>query len=143
LPFWRAASAMGWLEQGFVKSMISLNLVVIRSPNPDRAIFFYQLLGLEFVKHRHGQGVEHYTCEMGPIVFEIYPADAAIDTTTAPRLGFVVDNIDGIWQKLVVAGVEILVPPRDSVWGRRMVTIDFDGYRVELVQKAFNLTLGP
>ena len=49
-----------------------LNLVAIRSANIDRAAEFYENLGLEFEKHRHGNGPEHYSCECHEVVFEIY-----------------------------------------------------------------------
>ena len=52
---------------------IALNLVVIRAEDIDRAAAFYGLLGLEFQKHRHGSGPEHYASEERGIVFEIYP----------------------------------------------------------------------
>ena len=38
---------------------VSLNLVVIRSTDFERAASFYAVLGLTFVKHRHGTGPEH------------------------------------------------------------------------------------
>ncbi len=64
-------------------SDIQLNLVVIRASNLKRAVAFYRLLGLDFIKHRHGNGLEHFACDLGTVVFEIYPrtseADIAFD----------------------------------------------------------------
>ena len=56
-----------------------LNLVVLRSPDVERAKRFYELLGLTFAKHRHGSGPEHYASEDGPLVFEIYAAEDAAE----------------------------------------------------------------
>src|SRR4051812_27334640 len=54
-------------------SNVSLNLLVIRSPDIDRSARFYELLGLSFTKHAHGTGPVHYAGELGSAVFEIYP----------------------------------------------------------------------
>src|SRR5262249_7289731 len=50
-----------------------LNLLVIRSPNIDRAARFYSALGLLMTKHAHADGPEHYTSQVDRCVFEIYP----------------------------------------------------------------------
>lgn len=55
-----------------------LNLVVLRSPDIERARRFYEALGLAFFRHRHGKGAEHYASENGLFVFEIYPAAAPL-----------------------------------------------------------------
>lgn len=97
---------------------------------------FYQILGLTFDKHRHGSGPEHFVCEQGGIVFEIYPRNGETDATTATRLGFRVLSVDDIVEKLRQAGAEIVSAPRDSPWGRRAVVADPDGHRVELAEPA-------
>lgn len=43
---------------------ITLNLVVLRSPDITRAAAFYSRLGLHFSKQRHGAGPEHYAAEL-------------------------------------------------------------------------------
>lgn len=53
--------------------MAHINLLVIRSPDIDRAVCFYEVLGLSFEKHAHGNGPLHYACESDGFVFEIYP----------------------------------------------------------------------
>lgn len=111
-----------------------LNLVVIRSADMPKAAQFYQMLGLTFDKHRHGSGPEHFVCERGGIVFEIYPRKDETDATMAARLGFRVLSVDGIVEKLRQAGAEIVSAPKDSPWGRRAVVADPDGHRVELVE---------
>lgn len=56
---------------------VLLNLVVIRSADLDRSESFYRTLGLTFTRHRHGAGPEHLSCELGPLVFEVYPRVAS------------------------------------------------------------------
>ena len=59
--------------------MARLNLVVLRARDAERHVSFYSGLGLDFVRHRHGSGPEHFACEDQGSVFEIYPViDAAL-----------------------------------------------------------------
>jgi len=111
-----------------------LNLIVIRSTDFDHSAQFYQALGLTFVKHRHGNGLDHLSCELGHVVFEIYPRTSESDSTVFTRLGFRVPSVDGAVEQLQKIGVKVISPPKDSPWGRRAVVDDYDGHRVELTQ---------
>lgn len=115
-------------------SAIQLNLVVIRSGNIDQAAVFYQQLGLSFIKHQHGTGLEHFASDMGCITFEIYPCTPGTVPTTATRLGFQVTSVDAIVWELKKHGASIISPPANSPWGRRAVVADPDGHRIELTQ---------
>ena len=110
-----------------------LNLVVLRSPDIDRAVTFYREMGLLFTQHRHGNGPLHYTSDVNGLVFEIYPLKADQAPTTATRIGFRVDDVDGIVTMLSKIGATIVTPPTDSEWGRRAVVRDRDGHVVELI----------
>ncbi|MDQ0229031.1 VOC family protein [Metabacillus malikii] len=113
---------------------ISLNLVVIRVSNLEKSVAFYQTLGLHFIKEKHGDGPEHYACELEQLVFEIYPSQKdSIDHTL--RLGFQVDNIEMIMKKFSSSGDIVVSPPTVSQWGKRAVLRDPDGYKVELLEK--------
>ena len=114
-------------------SPVTLNLVVLRSSDIERAVDFYGQLGLEFLRHRHGTGPEHYTSTVGGLVFEIYAASPKFPSTAATRIGFCVSSVDEVVDRLCGIGVEILTPPSDSEWGRRAVVKDFDGHVVEIV----------
>ena len=117
------------------KPPILLNLLVLRSPSIDRAVNFYNVLGLQFCKHSHGTGPKHYACELPGMVFEIYPSSAKQPTTTSTRLGFSVRAIDSLISKLHDKGAKIISKPSNSEWGRRAVVEDFDGHTVELTSK--------
>ena len=114
---------------------ILLNLVVIRSANIERSIEFYKLLGLDFIKHHHGSGPEHYASELGNLVFEIYPLTDESQNITSARIGFLVGSLDLLFAKLDASSVKIISQPKSSAWGRRAVVDDPDGNRVELVEK--------
>ena len=99
---------------------------------------FYQSFGLTFDYHRHGKGVMHYSCEMNNgIVFEIYPL---LKSQTIPdistRLGFKVQSLDVIIQKLESLNIKIVQSPKMTKWGKRAVVKDLDGRKVELIETA-------
>jgi lactoylglutathione lyase len=110
-----------------------LNLIVLRSVDIERAASFYREMGLLFTRHSHGTGPEHYVSTVSGLVFEIYPMTAKSSPTTGTRIGFRVDNVDGIVDLLSRIGATVVTPPSDSEWGRRAVVKDFDGHIVELV----------
>jgi hypothetical protein len=108
--------------------------VVLRSANVERAARFYGVLGLTFMKHRHGSGPEHYACESPDgFVFELYPSKTDAGTT-ATRIGFRVPDVNTAVAALEGAGAVVVSAPADSPWGRRAVVADPDGHRVELTE---------
>lgn len=109
-----------------------MNLTVLRSPDIDRAAKFYSEMGLLFVKHRHGNGPEHYASAVAGFVFEIYPLGNH-PPTTSTRIGFSVDDVDSLVVMLVRIGAELISAPTDTQWGRRAVMKDFDGHTIELL----------
>ena len=113
----------------------SLSLVVIRSKDIDRAKSFYENLGLSFTKHQHGKGLEHFASTIGDVVFEIYPLRDTDHPTTSVRLGFSVESCDDMTRKLLDAGYVVRSAPNDAPWGRVAVIEDFDGHKVEIVQR--------
>ena len=112
------------------------NLLVIRSPDIDRAATFYQQMGMLFERHAHGKGPEHYASDICGFVFEIYPQRNADDVTTNTRIGFSVDDVDGVINLLREIDATIVTEPTNTEWGRRAVVMDFDGHTVELVTPA-------
>lgn len=113
-----------------------LSLVVLRSPDIDRAAAFYSRLGLWFARHRHGAGPEHFSAELPGGVFEIYPQTAEGASTLGTRVGFTVASVDEAVASLSEYPGAVISPPKGSEWGRRAVVTDPDGHRVELIQTA-------
>lgn len=123
-------------DYGKNEKMSILNLIVIRASEPERLVDFYSTLGLSFEIHKHGsKGAEHFACEMGSSVFEIYPKKHLSENTTATRLGFSVSSLDETISKLRSLG-SVVSEPKDSPWGRRVVVCDFEGHKVELTESA-------
>ncbi|MEM6886185.1 MAG: VOC family protein [Verrucomicrobiota bacterium] len=111
-----------------------LNLIVLRSPDIDRAIVFYEKLGISFAKHCHGKGPEHYASILDHCVFEIYPLVPTQTNKIGTRIGFQVEDLDKKINLVRDLDCEILSPAKDSPWGRRAVAKDFDGHKVELIE---------
>jgi predicted enzyme related to lactoylglutathione lyase len=115
---------------------------VIRSPDIDRAVAFYECIGLRFQKHSHGNGPLHYASESNDFVFEIYPLRNQEDVTNKTRFGFRVDDVDSIVETVAQLGATIRTPPADTQWGRRAVVNDLDGHTVELVATTRYVQIG-
>jgi len=124
-----------FIEMPFRETEMSanLNLVVIRSHDIEKAVRFYVLLGLTFVREQHGNGEEHWAATVGKTTFEIYPASQAYDSSGI-RIGFEVTSIESVLGQITTIGATIHRPLRDSPWGLRAVVRDFDGHTVELTQ---------
>ena len=95
----------------------------------DRAVTFYERLGIKFELHSHGKGPKHYASETCGFVFEIYPQRDESSATISTRLGFNVDSVDDCLELLASLNVEIISPAKDSPWGRRAVVRDLTGTR--------------
>lgn len=53
--------------------LYSASVYVIRTDQPDRLMSFFAGLGLSFKAEKHGKGPEHWACQVGDFVLEIYP----------------------------------------------------------------------
>lgn len=115
--------------------LVLCNLIVLRSRDLDRAHSFYRALGLNLVRHAHGNGPVHLASESAGQVFEIYPLSADSVPTSSTRVGFSVPSVDAAYASLLAAGGSSIAPPKDSEWGRRAVVSDPDGHRVELTAR--------
>jgi lactoylglutathione lyase len=116
-------------------SSVTLNLVVLRSLDMARAAEFYSRLGLQFTRHQHGKGPEHYSAESGGSVFEIYPMTPDGPSTLGTRIGFRVPSLDSAMAAISEHHEAVISPPKDSEWGRRAVIADPDGHCIELLQQ--------
>jgi lactoylglutathione lyase len=115
-------------------SKVSLNLIVLRSPDIARSAAFYARLGIQFNLHRHGSGPEHFSSELADGgVFELYPVDKGT-TVVGTRIGFRVPSVDEAVAALAEYPDAVVNMPGESEWGRRAVVLDPDGNKVELTQ---------
>ncbi len=117
------------------KSSTSLQLVVLRTSDLERAAEFYHCLGLQLVRHKHGNGPEHFAAETSAGVFELYPLSKVGSSTQGARIGFQVPSVDAAIARVIGhSPTAVITAPHDSEWGRRAVIADPDGHRVELTE---------
>ena len=109
----------------------SLNLIVIRVSDLDRAQQFYEALGLRFSRERHGSGPEHLVTKSSGVVFEVYPLGKK-PSTAGLRLGFRVGSVSNSFEALKQLRAHVQTPPAESPWGLRAVVVDPDGHHVEI-----------
>lgn len=117
------------------KHSARMNLLVLKTPDIERAANFYRLIGLSFERHQHGSGPSHYATDLGELVFEIYPGQLERPLSSDTRLGFQVGDLDDTLNDLRRHGVRIIKEKAPSSWGLRAVVEDFAGYRVELTER--------
>lgn len=72
-----------------------LSYLVLYSPNIEKTRTFYESLGLQFVKEKHGLGAEHYACQLSNLVLELYPGKP----DQPVRLGLKVQNLNLILER--------------------------------------------
>lgn len=116
---------------------MQLKLLVIRSANPAQLAQFYTQLGCNFEQHRHGKGPLHYSCTIARTVLEIYPlAKGQVTPDSNLRLGFEVEQFEGVLEKLIEHGAKLIQAPYESEFGRIGVVEDPEGRKVELYSAA-------
>ena len=116
-------------------NMPSLKLVVLRVSDLVRSVSFYRLLGLEFRRHQHGKGPEHFAAETPQGVFELYELLEGCEASTGTRVGFCVPSVNETVARIrQLSPDSILSEPKSSEWGKRAVITDPEGHRVELTE---------
>ena len=107
---------------------MKLNLLVLRSRNIEAAKEFYEKLGFNFTREKHGNGPEHYSTTDPGFVFEIYPNKIESEFE-AVRIGFDLTNVTEV--------TRIIVPVSKREEGSQTIYIiqDPDGHKIEIKQK--------
>lgn len=115
---------------------MKLNLLVIRTQEPELLKAQYELLGMNFDYHKHEKGPYHYACETNGFVFEIYPLTKSMTVADASlRLGFDVHNLPQTIETLKETNWKILSDIQKTPWGQTAVIQDLDGRKVALKDK--------
>lgn len=113
-----------------------LNLLVIRTSEPEQLKSQYELLGCKFEYHRHGAGPFHYASENDGLVFEIYPLTKSMNAADKSiRLGFDIEKLELKMKGLENSNWQIISPLSQTEWGLTAVMSDLDGRKVELKNK--------
>jgi lactoylglutathione lyase len=114
---------------------MEIALIVIRTGDLQGQVAFYNLLGIQFAYHNHGNGPFHYSAQIGTTVFEMYPlARNQAEADKNIRLGFTIDNFDEVLEALRNAG-SVFKDPVQTDFGVMTVVTDPDGRKIEVYKK--------
>lgn len=111
-----------------------LNLIVLRSSNPNVTVKFYESLGLSFEEEQHGNGPIHWASKTSCFVMEIYPANSSDQVDSPTSVGLEVSEIEMLVQQLRYSGATVERDPKEFAWGVQAIVRDPDGRRVILVK---------
>ncbi len=116
-------------------SHVTFKLLVMKTRQIENLRAFYQMVGLDLVEERHGNGPLHCAAEVESTVFELYPAMDGDSVDSSLRLGFGVSQLVETVELLRSNGAPIASEPKSTAWGMRAVVRDPDGRAVELFQQ--------
>ncbi len=115
---------------------MKINLLVIRTSNPENLKTQYEKIGFEFDYHQHGNGPFHYASEKEGFVFEIYPLTKSMkEADNSIRLGFEVENLELTLKNIKNTDWKIISEINITEWGKTAVIQDSDGRKIELKNK--------
>ncbi|WP_070138639.1 VOC family protein [Crocinitomix algicola] len=115
---------------------MTINLLVIRTSEPELLKYQYEVLGFTFDYHQHGNGPFHYASEQNGFVFEIYPLTKSMEKAdNSIRLGFDIEDLRNKIVDLENSNWEILSEPKETEWGLTALIQDLDGRKIELKNK--------
>lgn len=113
----------------------ALSLVVIRARDIETSRKFYETLGLDFVREQHGSDPEHYACEQGGMVMEIYPERESDGDASRTMLGFAVTDLEETLRRLEAENLHQGEIRRATSQPVATLTDPY-GYAIRLMQKA-------
>ncbi len=118
---------------------MKLNLIVLKTREPESLKKQYELLGLTFEYHNHGNGPFHFFAEVEGLVFEVYPLSKQVQTAdNTLRLGFEIKNIESLITRLEGTNWIVTSDPKHTTWGKIAIIQDLDGRKVELKESINN-----
>ncbi len=126
----RAAGVTGWSH------------LYIRARDVEKTFRFYrELLGMEYVGSREGQGKTYYYLRSGPVRICIGARDEADENpgkmwkTWSHDLHLEVKGLSDLYERIKAAGYAEVSEPRTSNWGGRTLTLyDPNGVAVALTE---------
>ena len=109
--------------------MKSVRLIVLRCSDLEASRTFFNALGAGLTQEQHGTGPERYSCTLGEVVLELYPAIGR--GTSDVRLGFVVHDLARTLEQVRQQGGTVF-----SENAGQAVVVDPDGRKIELTGEA-------
>jgi catechol 2,3-dioxygenase-like lactoylglutathione lyase family enzyme len=108
-------------------AITALSAITLATGDMGAAVRFYQLVGFELL---YGGETASFT--------SFRAGDSFLNLTAEPatvrwwgRAIFYESDLDGLYQRLVAAGIRPQAPPRDAAWGERFFHVtDPDGHEI-------------
>lgn len=124
----------------------SIHSIILKTEKISETYEFYKSISLPLESDSHSdleeaqdETPQSYSCQVGDVRVVIY----ALAPWTGPErrtkshdtmVGFAVDNLDEILEKLDQLNVKVVLPKEQTSSGQRAVVLDPDGRPVELSQ---------
>jgi lactoylglutathione lyase len=117
---------------------VSVGALVLFAADLDRAVEFYEAIGLELEPEQHDEDDPvHFVTDLDGCHVAIFPAEhpgaaPAARSSGETMVGFRVPAVEVAVDAARELGAPILQEPDDYPWGRRALVEDPDGRRIEV-----------
>ncbi len=113
--------------------------LVLYTGRLDEVVAFYRAIGVPLVPEDHGDGVQHYACELGCTHFAVFEsaAGSALPHGSGGSIffGLTVGSVEDAVGKARARGAQVVEEPTRYPWGVRALVADPDGRTIELFQR--------
>jgi catechol 2,3-dioxygenase-like lactoylglutathione lyase family enzyme len=110
-----------------------ISAVTLATHDMARAVGFYQMLGFELA--HGGENAGFTTFRAGPNYLNLIAQPIARRWTWRGRVIFYDSDLDGLYARVIAAGLKPESAPRDAEWGERFFHIvDPDGHELSFAR---------
>jgi catechol 2,3-dioxygenase-like lactoylglutathione lyase family enzyme len=107
----------------------ALSAVTLATSDMGAAVRFYRLVGFEMLYGGENAGFTSFRA--GASFLNLIAQPAEHEWSWWGRAIFYESDLDGLYQRLVAAGIRPQAPPRDAEWGERFFHVtDPDGHEI-------------
>jgi uncharacterized glyoxalase superfamily protein PhnB len=107
----------------------ALSAITLATHDMAAAVRFYRLCGFEILYG--GEGASFTSFRAGQSFLNLIAQPAETEWSWSGRAIFYDDDVDGLYRRLVAAGIRPQAPPRDAEWGERFFHVtDPDGHEI-------------
>ena len=116
-----------------------IGALVLFTGRLQEIVSFYRLLGVPLEVEDHGDGADHFACDLGGTHFAVFPSEAgdALPHRAGGSqfVGLTVASCAGTLDSVRKSGAAVVEELREMPWGTRALVRDPDGRTVEIFQR--------